>query len=150
MKMKKQFCCLNYGSKGFVFTIDMIVAMVFAVLILVIANYSVRTGESSFSKLQIEKTGSDIAALLDHKGILDSLNNEIILNDLNDLLPINYDMHINISTFNDVTLTIGNSLPNDKFIISGKRVFVVSTLNELTQELEITDYGKLQYWIWLK
>lgn len=144
IKMRLQFWNLKLGNKGFIFTLDMIIAMTFTIIILILANYYVRATEQPLSKLQIEKTGSDIVALLDNKGVLDSLSTNQIRSYLEDLVPVNYNMTINILTKNGVNLNIGYDLPNDRFIISGKRVFVVS------QGDEIIDHGKLQYWIWLK
>lgn len=168
--MSQQSWSLKLGNKGFVFTLDMIIAITFTLMILTFANYYVRVNESSLPKLQMEKTGSDIVALLDHYGSLDNIVNgangteieepgdlEDYLEDfeednffLEDVLPINYDMHINITSKNTIQLSIGSDIPSNTSIISGKRVFVVSYLNETTQEREITDYAFLQYWIWLK
>ena len=142
--MTMQSWNLKLGNKGFIFTLDMIIAMTFTIIVLVLANYYVRTGEDVFPQIQIEQTGSDISALLDHSGVLDGLVELDIESSLANLLPINYDMHINITTKNGIRLDIGNDLPDDKSIISGKRIFVI------TESEVITDHAFLQYWIWLK
>src|SRR3989338_11673397 len=87
MKMSLQFWNLKWGNKGFIFTLDMIIAMTFTIIILILANYYVRSTENPLTKLQMEKTGSDIAALLDNLGILDTLSDEEIEEDLEDILP---------------------------------------------------------------
>ena len=143
IKMSLQFWNLKLESKGFIFSLDMVIAMSFTIIMLVLANYYIRT-ENPLSQLQIEKTGSDIAALLEHKGILDTLNSAVIKENLDKFLPVNDDMRLNITTKNNVRLIIGSNLPENKDIISGKRVFVIA------QGSAITDHAKLQYWIWLK
>lgn len=144
MKMSLQFWNLKWGNKGFIFTLDMIIAMTFTIIILILANYYVRSTENPLTKLQMEKTGSDIAALLDNLGILDTLSDEEIEEDLEDILPVNYDIKLSIITKKGITLNIGSALPDDKYVISGKRVFVV------TQNNIIADEAFVQYWIWLK
>ena len=144
MKMSLQPLNSKLGNKGFIFTLDMIIAMTFTIIILILANYYVRSTENPLTKLQMEKTGSDVAALLDNLGILDTLSDEEIGEELESILPVNYDMHLNITTLTNVKLSIGSTIPDDKHIISGKRVFVV------TQNNIIADEAFVQYWIWLK
>ncbi|MBI4149736.1 hypothetical protein HY491_04780 [Candidatus Woesearchaeota archaeon] len=124
---------------------DIIIAVAFGLLLLIIAQGFLSVSRDSLSSLQVSRTGSDIAAALDHQGVLDTLDEDAIAEQLEDMLPVNYQMRLEIKTNGEgEELDIGESLPANREIFSGRRVFAV------TDGGEISDYGMVQYFIWVK
>lgn len=150
MRTKKQLWNSHFGNKGFVFTLDALVAVVVAFILLAVANYYItKSSEDTFADLQMIRTGSDIITILDHIKSLDTLNPAIIEQDLAELLPEKYGIRLELSwedaeTSSPGSTTVGDPLPTKKFIATGKRFFLV------TVDEAITDYGMVRYWIWLK
>jgi len=134
---------LHSGNKAFIFSIDVMIAVsVVAIIMIISAFYLVKAGDESISKLQTIRIGSDILALMDNDGTLDTLSVEETGTELNSLLPINYHMRIRIrcNGQESVTVETTGAIPNDRFIGSGKRVFVSETGN----------YCLADFNIWLK
>ncbi len=142
MKMKKQLWNLKSRNKGFILSFDVVIAVFIVFLILTVATfYATRASEDSLSKLQMVRVGSDILAILDYEGTLATLSSANIEIGLNELLPVNYNMRIEIKgrTFGPMIVETDSETPEDRFIGSGKRVF-----NKNAQ------YYIARYWIWLK
>lgn len=143
--MKKQSWNLRSTRKGYILSVDIILAIaVVTVLLTVSFYYAYRSSEDTFARLQITRTGSDILAVLDYDNDLSTLNQNTIRNAMNRLLPTNYNMRIEITPDIGDSFVIGDPLPIKSFIASGRRVFVVKSGGE------ITDYGIAQFWIWSK
>lgn len=144
MKMKKQLWNLRLEDKGMIFTLDAIIAVLVVSILMIASAHFAGKEESSLPDLQLSRIGYDIVALLDYSKTLDTLDAGIIKNEMNDLLPSNYNMKIKITTNYGVTREIGDAIPDNKFIATGKRAFVI------VKEGKITDYGIAQFWVWLK
>ncbi len=128
--MKNQLLNLQSGKRGFVFSLDVIIAIFVVTSILAASTfYIAKAGEDSVSNLQAIKVGSDIAAVLDYDGTLDTLNVDIIEVELNRVLPINNHMMIRIECSGQDSFVVETTdiYPNDRFIGTGKRVFVTNT-----------------------
>ena len=142
MKMKKRLWSLSSGNKGFVFSFDIMMAVLIVMLILAAATfYATKATEDSLSNLQMTRTGSDILAVMDYDGVLKTLSTSSIEESLNELLPTNYNMRIEIKgkTFGPVIVETTSETPQDRFVGSGKRMFNVNA-----------DFYIARYWIWLK
>ena len=143
MKMKKQLLNLHFGNKAFIFSLDVIIGSIIVASILVVSTfYITKAGEESISKLQTIRTGYDVLALLDYDGTLDTLSVEKIEVELNKLLTINHHMRIKAQCVgqNPIVVETTDIFPKDRFIGTGKRVFVTNT----------TKYCIADFSIWLK
>jgi len=129
---------LHYGNRGFVFSLDITIAVVIVILILLSANQYLNKGDDdSLARLQMVKIGGDIMAILDYQDILDGLNSGVIQSEKNNLLPVNYQMRIKIDCGNVDTL---EEIPIKTNVGGGKRSFVVNGNNFCTG----------RFWIWLE
>ena len=140
--MKTRFYHLNYGNKAFFLALDVALAVIVAVGLLVIANYYVGSSENKLAELQMIRTGSDIITVLDNKGVLDSLDEETIKDELSSLLPPYYNIRIQLyGAFSSETIIIEteSELAEGKFIGRGKRFFRANGEN-----------GIVKYQIWSK
>jgi len=150
--MKKRSWNLVYGNKGFAFILDVFLAILLVILMLAASNiYIFKNTKDTSSNLQLSKTGSDIVTVLDNTKELDTLNKDSIEDSISSLIPENYGYRFNISWQKSgeqemQSFEIGNIVPNDKFVATGKKFFLVTN----TDETNITDYGSAKYWIWLK
>ncbi|MBS3152921.1 hypothetical protein J4230_05955 [Candidatus Woesearchaeota archaeon] len=130
----------HYGSKAVVFTLDVLIAItIFALVYFVSVYYVSKASDNGFSQLQMTALGSDILALLDHTGVLGSLNANLTYNKTRELLPAGYDMRITAYTADGFSFDTGNIQLSDRFVGAGKRYFAVGS-----------DYGEARYWIWVK
>ena len=134
--MKMRLWNLRYGNKGFVLSLDIAMAVFIVILFLIVANQYVNRDDNSLSSLQMIRVGSDIMAVLDYKGVLNSLNSGAIKEGKDALLPVNYGMKIKIDCNNVDTL----EEVKEKLVGSGERIFVVNGER----------YCIGRFWIWLK
>lgn len=133
------------ARKGFVFSLDTAVAVLLTVLMMSAAHrYMADSEKNSISNAQMAAVGSDIAALLDYKGILQTLDEEKIESGMNDLMPQNYDMMLKIVTDDNTVLYAGDSVPGAQFVATGKRFFVIKD-GDL-----IDNYAYVSYSIWAR
>src|SRR3989344_5485725 len=150
--MKKRSWNLVYGNKGFAFILDVFLAILLVILMLAASNiYIFKNTKDTSYNLQLSKTGSDIVTVLDNTKELDTLNKDSIEDSISSLIPENYGYRFNISWQKSgeqemQSFEIGDIVPNDKFVATGKKFFLVTN----TDETNITDYGSAKYWIWLK
>lgn len=143
--VKKQSWNLRFTRKGFILSVDMIMAVTVVTALLAISFYYYhRSSEDMLARLQIARTGNDIISVLDYDNDLATLNQNTITNAMNQLLPISYNMRIEISPRTGDGFTVGDPLPGGSFIASGKRIFVVKSGGQ------ITDYAIAKFWIWSK
>lgn len=146
--MKKQLLRLVYGNKkGFVFTLDSLIAILVAfILIGASANY-VSKSESAESNIQISRTGSDLVSMLAKTNSFDSLNSILMQNELNEALPENYGFRISLECSDEdleqtANLVLGDIIPENKFVGAGKRFFII--------ENPSINYCMATYWVWQK
>ena len=140
MIMKKPSWNLHFGNKALIFTIDAVAASMIVITILLVSYLYLFRTSSEIQNLSLLRTGDDIITVLEYDGTIKTLDENIILSDLNEILPIQYDMQIKIFPEN---ITIGNQIPDDRFVASGRRFFVIT--NENTSSNHFT-----QFWIWSK
>lgn len=141
--MKKQFWNLQFGNKAFIFSLDIIIAIVVVTSILLVSTfYITKAGSESVSKLETIRIGSDVLASLDYDNTLAALSVEKIEVGLNRILPINYHMRIKVNCMGQDPIIVEtiNTFPDDRFIGAGKRFFVTNT----------SKYCAADYNIWLK
>lgn len=159
MKMKKQKLNLRYGNKGFIFSLDALLAVLLTIVILTIANYMIlKGGEERLSEFQLIKSQGDLISVLDLSGDLDSLDPRIINNSIREQLPERYGFRVNI-TFQRLdrftgefqmgpvmSFETGDTIEEGKFISTGKRFF----LSRIGIGNNLNAFGVARYWIWLK
>ena len=141
--MKNQLLNLHSGNKGFIFSLDTVIAIMVVIIILIVSMfYITKAGDESVSKLQSLRIGSDVLALLDYRGTLDTLSVSDIEVDLNSMLPINYQMRIEANCMGQDPIIVETTdiFPKDRFIGVGKRVFVTNS----------SKYCIADFRIWLK
>jgi len=141
MKMRKQSWILGYGNKGFIFTLDAAIAVFLVMIIFLAANYYATKGTEPLSRLQMVRTGYDLIAVLDNSGVLVSLDSALIENSLIEILPVNYEMRLEITgTYPDQIVIETSNIPEGKkFVATGKRFFVSGDY-----------YETAKFYIWLR
>lgn len=133
------------GRKGFVFSLDMAIAVLITILMMTAAGRNMANAEkNSISNSQMAAVGSDIVAMLDYKGILQTMDEKAIESGMNDIMPQNYDMLLKITADDGTTVYAGDSVPAIQFVGSGKRFFTIK------DETSIERYAYVSYWIWAK
>ena len=141
---KKASWHFGFGNKAFIFSLDVTIAVLVSIIVLSAAVYYSSNASDSLPTLQMSRTGSDILIMLYYNGTLNSMGPAIEEN-MNDMLPQNYDMRIKITKSDgSPLLEVGNELPNNKMLVSGKRIFTKTSGNKIDY------YAVAQYWIWLK
>jgi len=146
MAKKASWHC-GFGNKAFIFSLDVTIAVLVSIIVLSAAVYYSTSTSDSLPTLQMSRTGSDILIVLYYNGTLNSWNSDTIEDEMYGMLPPNYDMRINlIRADRDVSSTViaGSDLPENKMLVSGKRIFVRTAGNKISW------YATAQYWIWLK
>ena len=135
---KKHLLNLRFGNKGFIFTIDILIAIVMIAIIMFASTIFVlkQTGQN-IKLLQIEKIGADTIAVLDYRGYFNALDKNSIETRARKILPKNYDISLKMECQN-ITILIGG-LPQRSFP-AGERIIVTRNL----------DYCYVKYWTWEK
>lgn len=114
------------GKKGFVLTLDFILGMTILFTVIMVALLFVSRGSATtMAEHQLLRFGSDIVAVMDEQKLFDSLSHETIEQELQELLPGQYDMLIRLQgnfTVGNGTLEVGGDIPREGLLISGKRV----------------------------
>ena len=141
--MKKLFYGLRYGSKGFVFTLDIALAVFILMGFLVVsAFYISRTNEESLSHIQMERTGSDILAVMVYNGALESLSVDTMKTSLNMLLPPNYHARIKITGE-----ALSGPLMAETSLLPSQNEFIVASEHAFLKEGR---FYKAKIYMWLK
>lgn len=132
---------LGYGNKGFIFTLDMTIAVFLVMTILFAATYYTSKVAEPLSRLQMIRTGYDIIAVLDYSGALASLDGNEIKGNLMKILPPNYEMRLAVNGTDSGSIIVETSeMPEGKrFVGTGKRFFVSENY-----------YGVVKFYVWLK
>ncbi len=160
MKIKNPLWNLHFGNKGIIFMLDAVIAVT-VVLILITASYYyvIKSEEDITPNLQIVRTGSDIVTSLDNQDLLGPADLRIEGKELEEIIGekignftlfLNYDLYITIEscemkkTEECEAYSIGNTIPNDRFVATGKRYFT-----KIIDDKKFY-YGMIKYWIWLK
>jgi len=91
-------------NKAMIFVLDAIIGIVIAIIVLSISNiYVARTGKDALPTLHHERIASDVVRSLDYYGVLssrdmrDSDDRDVIYYRLNEFLPNEFNMTLNIT-----------------------------------------------------
>lgn len=140
--MKQKQCNSPYGNRGMIFTLDATLAITIILFVLAITTfYITKSNQQSLPDLQTLRVGSDILTILDNNDTLDSLDANLIEDEMNSLLFNNHNMRIEINCDSDTSLQTSQNIPESGLVASGKRIFVVDN----TQ-----DYCTARFWVWRK
>ena len=115
---------IRIKNKGFVLSLDAMIGVSILIVFLVL-SYSYTTSDNTLHDLSINLISSDIMAVMDNTNTLQSLNQTIINNSINSILPIQYGMRILVNC----TLTnfeVGEAIAQDASIYAGKRYFATN------------------------
>lgn len=138
--MKQQQSKFRYGDRAIVFTMDMFVAItVFSIAFVVSLYYVSQTAENKIAQLQMANAASDLLAVMDNNGTLQTLNSNLIEAQETALLSNAYQMRILIQTSNNNTIDVGGIAPEGRLVVTGTRYFVTSSAS-----------GQARYWIWAR
>ncbi len=114
-------------KKGFVLSLDAAVAVVLVTIILMgSAFFFLKTNETFIVNMQMLRVGSDITAVLQADGTLDTLDPLQIKSGIEEILPISYNMRMLINSTASSSIIIvetESAQTNKKFIVAGKRFF---------------------------
>ena len=137
MVRMRKFWNLHCGNKGYIFSIDIIVALFIVTIIFGVSLLFIsRSNDDTTLLAQQSRFADDVVAVLSYEHKFDSLNKNTITNNINSVLPPNYKMSFRLECKNKIIENFG-SLP-DNFISSGEKVIVTSNL----------DYCAMRYWLW--
>jgi len=140
--MKMQPLRFRFGNKGFIFAIDILLAVfVIAAVLMLSSFYLLKANEDPYSRLHASRIGSDIINSIDNSGVLQTLSPASIDSEINRLITINHEMQIKISCANSSQIIIETSpeQPINRFITKGERFFVTTD-----------NYCIAEYKTWLK
>ncbi|MBN3037772.1 MAG: hypothetical protein JW834_04985 [Candidatus Diapherotrites archaeon] len=130
------------------FSLDAVVGLLVVTLFLIgSASIVLNTEIDDWQDIQLSKQGADIMAVLHYGGVLESLDNETISQELNALLQTHQGMRVEVIEYeNDggiweqsSMLIVGEELPDETKVIKGQRHF-----------LSGDKWCTTDYWIWLK
>ena len=130
MKMRLQFWNCKLENRGFAFSLDVMVGITLVMALLVLSTfYITKAGDESVSRLQMTRVGYDILSVLGKEGKLNRLSLEEIDSGVNRMLPINYDIRVKVECNSGEVILVETDdvFPSDKFVSSGKVVFVTDT-----------------------
>ncbi|MEK6852340.1 MAG: hypothetical protein AABX59_00525 [Nanoarchaeota archaeon] len=128
-------------KKAQIFSIDAAIALFIVAIILTASLFYVIRSKEILPELQVSRVGYDIVAVLDHEGILQTLDQDKIAVELNKTIPVNYEMRLTlVGEFEP--LEVGSELQKERFISSGKRIFVINSTD--------AKFGIAAFWIWTK
>ena len=141
--MKNKFLKLPFGNKSIIFTIDVLVGVIIALSFLTVSYLYLTKSVNDLPNLSVLRTGDDIFAVMDYSKDLQTLDSNYLQDTTYDLLPDHYDIYVNITTNARQSISSGNSIPDDRFVASGKSYSVKTDQNTTT-------YLTSRYWVWLK
>lgn len=141
------------NSRGLVITMDIVIA---SFIVLSVLNYSNelinKSDTEQWSDYDMLTTGYDIIAMLYNTGKLQEMNKTELENEISNTLPENYEMRIEIKSFENVSnrlistrhITIGPEKEDSELQTYGKRTFLKFSGNN------VETYNTVEFWIWLK
>ena len=140
-KISRQLTSQSQNNKGFIFTLDMILAIFIILLVLSVSHFfTAQSTEDKLALIQSASAVSDTIAYLDFNGTLKTRDKTLLSTTMNGILPSTFDTRIQItSSTNEMILDIGNEIPKGVFITAGKRYFQTDN-----------GYAVARYWLWQK
>jgi len=86
--------------KGYALTIDVTFGSVLVIFMLVAAtSYTLSSYTSGIGDVSMKRIATDVIAVLDYNGTLDTLDENTIRSGINSLLPPNLEMGVNITVY---------------------------------------------------
>ncbi len=136
MMKKRELLNFRCGNKGFIFSLDIFLALVI-VLLFIFASmfFGLNQNDDNFAIIQQTKIADDAVSVMDYNKRFDSLDKNIIISNIDRVLPDNYNMSFRIECKNKIIEHVNNK--SNEFIVSGERVIVTSKM----------DYCKMRYWL---
>ena len=139
MALKKSSWNFQFGNKGIIFLLDIIIAAFLIMIVLTASIFFVsRAEEASISKLQASRIAHDIFSTLDYSDKLKTFDVALIQSEIEAFLPEAYGLDYKITCEGrvyDSRLTIP-----EEYILSGERIFIDQYLNNCI----------VRYWLWLR
>ena len=137
MDKMKRLWNLRFGTKGFVFSLDIVMAFIVVILFVVASIYFSSKGNyDNITDLQLTKIADDITTVLDYNKRFDSLDRNIIRSNIDGVLPDNYNMTFRIECNNKIIQSV-DKIP-ETFVAGGERVIVTNNM----------DFCMMRYWLW--
>ena len=138
MMKKRELLNFHCGNRAFIFSLDVFLALII-VLLFIFASlfFGLNMNEENFAVIQHTKIADDAFSVMDYNKRFDSLDKNIIRNNIGKVLPDNYNASFRIECENKIIEDINGR--NNTFIVSGERVIV-------TDEM---DYCRMRYWLWI-
>jgi hypothetical protein len=139
-------------KRGFVLTLDAVLAAFVVLTILTFANAVInRDRVGQWSEPRLLGAGYDVLGAMYNRGILQGLDESAINQALNESVPGNYAMRIQIRSYQAVnssmvnvrTLDVGPSQPGSSLQTHGMRTFITLRGND------VETYNVAEFWIWL-
>jgi len=135
------------NKKGFILSLDAAIAVTVVFIFLAVSAYYVgRANEDPLIRLQMIRAGSDVVAVLDQRGMFETLDQKEMSDEIASILPPAYEMRLRINgTFPQEIFTVEttNETESRQFVVSGERNLML--YNETGNY-----FGTIQYWMWLK
>ncbi len=140
-------------KRGFILTLDAIIAVFVVVTILAYANTQLNKSKvTQWSQYQMKQTGDDIVLMMKNDGTLQTLDSETIESALTNVAPANYQMRMHITKYAIVeavlvptqTIDVGPDVEDSSLRTYGKQTFLIFTQDD------VSSYNTVEYWIWLR
>lgn len=138
--------------KGFIFTLDVtFAAIVLALFLLTLVYFSGTLKTNNYDLYTLQKLGGDTLIVLDKSNVLSTLNETIIENKLNNMLPDNYGWNMGIYSY-----TYSNGFDLSKNMSLGSDYTNVKQVVETDREIPIFENSHVVYYtivrlrLWLK
>ena len=140
---RMQLLTSRYGKKGFVVSIDVMIAIFLLVSVLATITFFSSANDSYVVDYSMLRVGGDITKILIKNDALDATSVEIN-NSIYTLLPDNYDMRLKIDCNSAGQMYAGKELPLDTDIMSNMLAYVNDDGTSITDECVV------QYFIWIR
>jgi len=146
---------MGVNKKGFVFSLDAAFALLLILSAFFAADFFLFKAETSgWPNLSNKRQAEDIMFLMDRGDVLQSMDSNKVQDFIDNALIKNLDMRVELQTFSytdnnfvlQQTVNVGPSVPSDRDIIKGRRLFLIFDDVNLT----VDRYGNAEYWVWLK
>ena len=151
------------NNKGFVLTLDAAVAALIVVTVLIYASQmTTKSDVTQWSQYKMLSTGYDILVMLYNTGALQTMNESKIEGAISAVLPENYEMRLEIRSFEEVGdegelspgpyVTVGPVIRDNVIRTHGKMTFLVFLENsrDTYGVHDVGTYNFAEFWIWLK
>jgi len=133
------------GRKGYALIVDATFGALIAVSIMVVATTFMNAGYSAGTgTVSVKRMATDVMAVLDYNGTLDTLDENMIRSGVRHLLPPSLEMGINITVYDENLNHVQETNINfdtEKDRLAGKRGFMTFSGNQAT------GFAVAEYWV---